>query len=263
LEAVAGDNARSRAGLHTLRLLEFNLPNRAIVSGMQGRRVLVCTLRTCTDLDVREQAVQLLWDIDSAAGKDAAPCLAASDMFALLEVLRDTNDATIASHSLHFLRHALELPGSQRTCLSPCQLSEIASAIVKETCAHKHHLQDAAQYTLGALLGAVLSDSQVDRQKVDAAMLRLAAALATCDQAGQCQVLLTVLSCLAGNHRLRASMAKEGVRLPLVRFAQRCCDARLQARALSLVKVVNRTDDPLSTVGHSWYFGIEDPPLSD
>jgi hypothetical protein len=50
-------------------------------------------------------------------------------------------------------------------------------------------------------------------------------------------VVLTVLSCLAGNARLRSSMARCRARRRLVDFGQRIPDPRLRARSLSLVKV--------------------------
>lgn len=50
-------------------------------------------------------------------------------------------------------------------------------------------------------------------------------------------VVLTVLSCLAGNARLRSAMARCRARRRLVDFGQRNPDPRLRARSLSLVKV--------------------------
>lgn len=50
-------------------------------------------------------------------------------------------------------------------------------------------------------------------------------------------VVLTVLSCLAGNARLRSAMARCNARRRLVDFGQRNPDPRLRARSLSLVKV--------------------------
>lgn len=49
--------------------------------------------------------------------------------------------------------------------------------------------------------------------------------------------MLTVLSCIAGNARVRSAMAHCQARRRLVDFSQRVPDPRLRARALSLIKV--------------------------
>lgn len=52
--------------------------------------------------------------------------------------------------------------------------------------------------------------------------------------------MLTVLSCVAGNARLRSALVNCRARHCLVDFGQRIPDARLRARSLSLVKVRSR-----------------------
>lgn len=254
---MQGDDGKSRAALHTLSLLESNLPNRAIISELQGTQVLAGTLRSCRALDVREAAVQLLWDINSVVDKSAASVLIVDDLFALMAVLQETREAAVASHALHLLHHAfVKVPAG----LTPAQRSEMGKKIVEETCAHKHHLQDAAQYTLGELLGTVLACSSISTADVNAAVEALMTALAGCSEPGQCQVLLTVVSCLAGRQRLRAALAREPMRQMLVQFAQKVDDGRLQARSLSLIKVLNKEDHvgPCAAAeGVSWYFGAE------
>ena len=258
LKTAAGDDERSRAALHTLSLLESNLPNRAIIAELQGRDILAAVLRDCKALDVREQAVSLLWDLDSAAGKDAAPVFAVDDLFALLTLLEETKDSSVASHALHFLDAIVEMPSDagERASLTAQQLSALGSRVVREVCSHKHHLHDAAQYTLGALVGAVLDDSGLSAHDVHAALTSLLTALANCTDPGQCQVLLTVFSAMAGRPRLLTAMVKgTHAREAVLRCGQRTNDARLRARALSLIKVLNKEEH--AAVGHSWYFGPE------
>ena len=50
-------------------------------------------------------------------------------------------------------------------------------------------------------------------------------------------MVLTVLSCIAGNTRVRSAMAQCQARRRLVEFGQHIPDPRLRARSLSLVKV--------------------------
>lgn len=258
LKAAAGDDDKSRSALHTLSLLVSNLPNRAIIAELEGRDTLAAVLRKCQALDIREQAVAVLWDLDNAAGRDAAPVLGADDLFALLKLLEETKDAAVASHVLHFLTAVVEMPADagERVTLSAQQLSSLASRVVQEVCAHKHRLHDAAQYTLGSLVGAVLDDNGTTVHDVNAALSSLLTSLAKCTDPGQCQVLLTVLSAMAGRPRLLTAMAR-GVqaRDAVLRCGQRNADPRLRARALSLIKVLNKEEHAAAT--HSWYFGPE------
>lgn len=258
LNAAAGDDDKSRSALHTLSLLVSNLPNRAIIAELEGRATLATVLRKCQALDIREQAVAVLWDLDNAAGKDAAPLLGPDDLFALLSLLEETKDAAVASHVLHFLTAVVEMPADEgeRVTLSAEQLSSLASRVVCEVCSHKHRLHDAAQYTLGSLVGAVLNDNGTTVHDVNAALDSLLTSLAKCTDPGQCQVLLTVLSAMAGRPRLLTAMARgTQARDAVLRCGQRTSDARLRARALSLIKVLNKEEHAAAT--HSWYFGPE------
>lgn len=72
-------------------------------------------------------------------------------------------------------------------------------------------------------------------------------------------MLLTVVSCLAGRPSLRAALVECGARQALLLFSRRAGDARLQARALSLVKVLNK-DEGAPAAGATWYFGPEELP---
>lgn len=267
LNAAAGDNEKSRSALHTLGLLVSNLPNRGIIAELQGRHTLAAVLRHCTALDVREQAVTLLWDLDSSAGKDAAPVFIAEDLFALIKLLADTQHAAVASSALHFLHAAFELPieVDERVELSPKQLAEMSQRVVSEVCAHKHRLQDAAQYTLGALLGAILNDPLITHQAVSEALESVLGAVRTCKDADQCQVLLTVLSSLAGNPRLLNVLAKgTRARDAVLQCGQNAGDQRVRARSLSLIKVLRSKDELPTTaaVRSSWYFGPEEDDTS-
>ena len=133
-----------------------------------------------------------------------------------------------------------------------------AMKIVKEVCAHKHRLQDAAQYTLGSLLGALLNDPRATSATAEAATSALLEVLQECRDPEQCQVLLTVLSSLAGKPRLLAVMVKGAkARDAVLRCGQKSSDPRLRARALSLIKVLNKEEVMHAAVGQSWYFGPE------
>lgn len=253
LRRCYGEEDKTRAALHTLSLLVSNLPNRPIISELNGRRVVAGALRHSNALDVEEQAVQLLWDLDTAAGGDAARVLETEDVFALLRLLGETRDSSIASHALHLLRAALELPLGARVDLTPAEITEIAHKVVDETCLHKHHLQDAAQYTLGSLLAVILIDPGVSALHVSQCLQQLLHALLKCGNALQCQVLLTVMSSLTSKHRLRAALAADHSCELMSKFAQQAADSRLQARALSLVKVLNKEEH--GVCGASWYFG--------
>jgi hypothetical protein len=267
LNAAAGDNEKSRSALHTLGLLVSNLPNRGIIAELQGRHTLAAVLRLCTALDVREQAVTLLWDLDSTAGKDAAPVFNAADLFALIQLLEETQHAAVASSALHFLDAAIELPIEvrERVELSPEQLAEMAMRVVTEVCAHKHRLQDAAQYTLGALLGAILNDPLISQKAVSEALESLLSAVRICKDPDQCQVLLTVLSSLAGKPRLLTILAKgTRARDAVLQCGQNAGDQRVRARSLSLIKVLRSKDELPTTaaLSSSWYFGPEEDEVA-
>ena len=116
LKAAAGDDKKCRAALRTLTLLETNLPNREIVSDLQGRRILMDVVLKCSAeaMDVKENAIQLMWDLDQDSGRDAASCLNESDLHALVQVLGETTSCEVASHTLHFLKAAIDQPPESR-----------------------------------------------------------------------------------------------------------------------------------------------------
>ncbi len=59
--------------------------------------------------------------------------------------------------------------------------------------------------------------------------------------------VLTLLSCISANTRARAALSHCSARTKLLQFGQTVGDARLRARALSLVKVLNKQDLVLHT----------------
>jgi hypothetical protein len=65
LRSAAGDDGKCRAALRTLALLETNLPNRDIISDLEGRRILMDVVYKCSRdaIDVKESAIQLMWDL--------------------------------------------------------------------------------------------------------------------------------------------------------------------------------------------------------
>ena len=65
--------------------------------------------------------------------------------------------------------------------------------------------------------------------------------------------MLTVLSCIAGNPRVRSAMAHCHARRRLQDFGQRVPDPRLRARSLSLIKILHKQEALESQGG--WYFG--------
>ena len=66
-------------------------------------------------------------------------------------------------------------------------------------------------------------------------------------------MVLTVLSCIAGNPRVRSAMAHCHARRRLQDFGQRIPDPRLRARSLSLIKILHKQEALESQGG--WYFG--------
>eukprot|EP00887_Chlorella_sp_A99_P004949 scaffold4.g4949.t1 len=251
------DDAALAASLQTLSVLVANSPNRSVVVSFKGQAMLLDAMRATSKVELQESIVQLLWDLD-AAYKDCT--FEREDVRALLTVLEATENATVASHILHFL-HAAFTRATGRPQLLPGDLARCAGRLVQEVAAHKHHLQDAAQYTVGNLLASVMGDSSVqtaDRQRLLYALL---VELARASGTPQCQLVLTVLSCLAGNPRLRSDMvycqASWRARKRLMEFSHRMGDPRLRARSLSLVKVLNKQE--LLETSQGWYFGNSEP----
>lgn len=292
----AKNEEKVRGALHTLSLLVTNLPNRGILCDLGGRSVLMEVIRDDTAaLDCREGAVQLLWDLEPEVkrplllGRQVAALLGPRDVMALLELLADTGEARIASHILHFLHVAFVEKVWDVSSVSPrsshgdgddeddghaenvkpgmtaFQKAHVAESIVREVCAHKHHLYDAAQYTVGELLGTVLDDEDVPDGTVSNAITSVLAALDDCLDYVQCQILLTVLSCLAGRRRLRKELEKDASRRVIHGYVRRVQDSdqRLRARALSLVKVAGGMREENEGLGEErvftgWYFGPDD-----
>ncbi|PRW44486.1 small GTP-binding isoform B [Chlorella sorokiniana] len=230
------DDAALRSGLHTLSLLVSNSPNRGIIVSFQGQAMLCEAMRATWDLEIRENIVQLLWDLE--AGQSAECHFEPDDILALLSVLEATTNAVCINRP-------------DQTALTPEQMQLCAQRLVQEIAAHKHHLQDAAQYTLGNLTAVVLGADSITSGQREQMVTRLLDELRRSNTPGQCQVVLTVLSCLAGNARLRSSMARCRARRRLVDFGQRIPDPRLRARSLSLVKILHKQEALESTCGEA------------
>jgi hypothetical protein len=260
LKSVAGDDVKCRSALRTLALLEANLPNRAIVSDLQGRRILMNVVSMCSASDVKENAVQLLWDLDEHAGADAAALLKENDLICLGDVLCATESCEIASHALHFLKAAIDQPPESRPLISCSTLQDLAAKLTSETCAHKHHLGDAAQYCLGETLGALLSGVCVADASVKECQERILGSLLSCKDPAQCQLLLTVMSSLVGRSRPRKIFVDIGAVGKIMIFSGQNMDPRLQARAFSLLKALssNTFSKAASKQGGSWYFDTND-----
>ena len=260
LKSVAGDDVKCRSALRTLALLETNLPNRAIVSDLQGRRILMNVVSMCSASDVKENAVQLLWDLDEHAGADAAALLKENDLICLGDVLCATESCEIASHALHFLKAAIDQPPESRPLISCSTLQDLAAKLTSETCAHKHHLGDAAQYCLGETLGALLSGVCVPDASAKECQERILGSLLSCKDPPQCQLLLTVMSSLVGRSRPRKIFVDIGAVEQIMMFSGQHMDPRLQARAFSLLKALssNTFSKAASKQGGSWYFDTND-----
>lgn len=244
------DDAALLSGLHTLALLVSNSPNRAIIAGFEGQSLLCDIMKRAGALTIKEQAVQILWDVSSpAAGEDKVEwALQPDDLLVLLSVLEETASAVTASHVLHLLNSCLQPPAAVQC--NAAQLTDLAERLIKEVRSHKHHLQDAAQYSLGSLLAAVLGDKLVPLSVVQKGVDELLDSLLLCTSIEQCQVLLTVLSSLAGVYRVRTVMAEGSAKQKLLQFTRQTGESRMRARALSLSKVVSKEENLAG-----WYFG--------
>jgi len=256
LKAVAGNDTKCRSALRTLALLETNLPNRQIISDLQGRRILMDVVLKCTEIDVQEKSIQLLWDLDMQSGRNAASVLNVDDLLALGKVLCSTQECEIASHIIHFLKHSLDQPPESRPFILYEVSRDLADMLTSEACAHKHHLPDAAQYCLGETLGVVLSDlASSDGEQTKRCLEGLLGSLMNCRDNTQCQVLLTVLSSLAVRRKLRGILGELGALERVLSFTENTTSSRLQARGYSLLKALSNkmTRDPKSNQG-SWYF---------
>ena len=62
-----------------------------------------------------------------------------------------------------------------------------ADRLVREIAAHKHHLQDAAQYALGTLMAQVLGDAALTPVQREQLVRRLLEELQRAAAPGQCQ----------------------------------------------------------------------------
>lgn len=243
------NDAALRSGLHTLSLLVSNSPNRGIIASFHGQAMLCEAMRATQDLEIRENIVQLLWDLEA---QNRECHFEHDDLQALQSVLEATSNALIASHILHILHHCLARHDAPP--MTPEQMQMCARRLVNEIAAHKHHLQDAAQYTLGNLMAVVLGDPRVGVSQRQALVARLLDELRRTNAPGQSQAVLTVLSCIAGDSRVRSAMAHCHARRRLLDFGQRVADPRLRARTLSLVKILHK-QETMEQGGGSWYFG--------
>ncbi|GAB4814349.1 hypothetical protein N2152v2_001395 [Parachlorella kessleri] len=113
--------------------------------------------------------------------------------------------------------------------------------------AYRYHLPDAAQYTVGLLLAAMLDEPVMPEHDEHAVADQLLHLLAAPRSSAQCQAVLTLLSCISANTRARAALSHCSARTKLLQFGQTVGDARLRARALSLVKVLNKQELVLHT----------------
>jgi hypothetical protein len=263
LKTVAGDDGQCRAALSTLALLESNLPNRAITSDLEGQKILVEVLCKCKGLDVKETVVQLLWDLDSCSGKDTACIIGVKEFKELVGVLENTLSSEIASYALHIMQYVISQPPEERPLLLPGVADSLSFRITNEACAHKHHLQDADQYSLGEVLGSLLSDSSIDINTINECVERILHSLLACSDASQCQILLTVLSSLAVRRKPRKLMIRMSAGERILEFANSTSDLRLHARSLSLLKVLSVEGNVSDSGAHSirpasWYFNEED-----
>ena len=265
LKAAAGDDKKCRAALRTLTLLETNLPNREIVSDLQGRRILMDVVLKCSAeaMDVKENAIQLMWDLDQDSGRDAASCLNESDLHALVQVLGETTSCEVASHTLHFLKAAIDQPPESRPYISEDGLKLLAARLASETCSHKHPIPDSAQYCLGEALAQILSElASIDEPYANGCLGKILDSLGPCGDETQCQILLTVLSALAVKRRLLKILVDVDGFAKIYRFCTRTTNSRLHARGFSLWKVVSSnasmnpsTDRRTAHRAASWYFG--------
>lgn len=258
LKSVAGDNNKCRSALRTLALLESNLPNRAIISGLEGRRILLKVVSQCTDIDVQESGIQLLWDLDEQGGANAAKIMTEVDLLSFVLVLSNTRNCEIASHVLHFMKIALNQPPELRMYLSEPTVLDLSYKLTAETCTHCHHLQDAAQYCLGETLGALLSDVSMPDADVKQCLAKILSALVACGEGGQCQLLLTVLSSLAVRRKPRSVLVDIEGAAKVISFTESTEDTRLQARAFSLLKVLSSGQQKAAKHQGSWYFDLDD-----
>ena len=263
LKMAAGDDSKCRAVLRTLTLLETNLPNREIISGLHGRRILMDVVLKCSAdaIDVKENAVQLMWDLDRQAGRSAAGVLNENDLHALVHVLCDTTSCEVASHTLHFLRAAIELPVESRPYISEDGQRSLATKLTSETCCHKHPIPDSAQYCLGETLAQILSDlAAIDEPYARDCLEQILDSLGPCADEVQCQILLTVLSSLAVKHRLVKILVAIDAVSKIHRFTNTTTNSRLHARGFSLWKVLSSNVPGSRKVraAGSWYFLDDD-----
>lgn len=258
LKSVAGDNRKCRSALRTLALLESNLPNRAIITGLEGRRILLKVVSQCSDIDVQESGIQLLWDLDEQGGANAAEIMTELDLLSFGVVLSKTRNCEIASHVLHFMKIALNQPPELRMYISGPTVLDLSYKLTAETCTHCHYLQDAAQYCLGETLGALLSDVSLPDADVKECLAKILSALLACGEGGQCQLLLTVLSSLAVRRKPRSILIEIEGASKVISFTESTEDTRLQARAFSLLKVLSSGHHKPAKHRGSWYFDLDD-----
>lgn len=196
------------------------------------------------------------------------------DIFALLDLLKETSNDVIASYTLHCLRDII-YPGSEVLfTLKTEEIKQIAMTMTKEAVKHRYHLQDAAIYVLGSILTSLFSHLTLVEDDIIAYLQILSDNLLKYSQPDQCRVLLTIFSCLSGDSRIRKTMATDGMTSNfLFQLLRQTNDPNLQARAFSIIKVLNEnhditcnnrirntiSPDSLSLEG-VWYFGGDESP---
>ena len=173
-------------------------------------------------------------------------------------MLEETSNSEIASHCLHLLQSGIDAPPEARPFMDSETSKSMAIKVANETCAHKHHLQDAAQYCLGELLGALLSE--VDDITAQQCLQQLLDSLICSANPSNCQIILTVLSSVAGRKKPRNLLISMSAAKAVMAFVHQSRDERLQARAFSLLKVLSAKADAgvKSNARASWYFGEDD-----
>ncbi|GAB4814350.1 hypothetical protein N2152v2_001396 [Parachlorella kessleri] len=243
LSQLKDDDAALRAGLHTLSLIITNSPNKSIIISFKGQQMLFDILYSTKDLEIQEDIVQLLWDLESTSEvttcKDCVPDVKC--FYAFLSILERTRRPAIASHVIHFMYGFRHIPCPGHI------LAEGARRLVGVVGAYRYHLPDAAQYTVGLLLAAMLDEPVMPEHDEHAVADQLLHLLAAPRSSAQCQAVLTLLSCISANTRARAALSHCSARTKLLQFGQTVGDARLRARALSLVKVLNKQELVLHT----------------
>lgn len=236
LSLVKHDDDALRAGLHTLSLIISNSPNKGIIISFKGQQMLFEILCASQDLQVQQDIVQLLWDLESdSEGSTCRACVPEPKCLStFLGLLERTQSASIASHVIHFMF------GFREMQVEGTVLADVAHRLVGVVRSYRYHLQDAAQYTLGMLFKEVLVSPRLEDAELRRVVQGLLSLLESSRHVAQCEATLSILSCIAAAARCRAALCGAHARSKLLQLGQHVADPRLRARALSLVKVLNK-----------------------